>query len=286
MKRKNDTLSTAITTPDYWEDSWDCANVPEAIDPCNVAPENHLYQILHAQFVRSLGEKCSPGGRLIEIGCGGSRWLPYFHQAFGYEVSGIDYTAAGVSLSKLILDKSGVNGQIVQSDLFDPPADWIEQFDVVVSFGVVEHFENTSQVVAACARYLRPGGKMITTVPTMRGLYGAAYRLMRPAIYRKHIPQSQASLAQAHLNVGLDVVHCSYVLGLPGILSAPASQSFLSRMAFAASRLYWRLERSGFGIMPNRYTSPYVLCISTKPLQAVSAKEQSAELYEGAEFCR
>jgi len=105
MKRSNDTLSTAITTPDYWENAWDYANVSDALDPRNTAPENHLYQVLHRQFVRALGEQCSPGARLIEIGCGGSRWLPYFHHAFGYEVSGIDYTMSGVKLSKLILDK-------------------------------------------------------------------------------------------------------------------------------------------------------------------------------------
>ena len=154
-------------------------------------------------------------------------------------------------------------------DLFEPPSGWIEQFDVVVSFGLVEHFENTSQVVSACARYLRPGGQMITLVPTMRGLYGLAYRLLRPAVYRKHIPHSRETLAQAHTDAGLDVTHCDYALGLPGILSAPASHGFPRRLAFAVSRLYWRLERSGFGVPPNRFTSPYVLCIATKPLRSV-----------------
>lgn len=266
MKQTSHTTPDAITTPDYWEDTWKNANVPDAIDPHNAAPENYMYQVLHAQFVRVLGAHCSPGARLIEIGCGGSRWLPYFHHSFGYSVSGIDYTEGGVHLSNSILDKSGVNGQIIQGDLFEPPTSWIEKFDVVVSFGVVEHFENTSQVVSACNRYLRPGGKIITTVPTMRGLYGAAYRLLRPVVYYKHIPQSQETLVQAHRNAGLDVIYSSYLLGLPGMLSPPASSGFIARMAFAASRLYWRLERSGFGILPNRFTSPYVLCIATKPL--------------------
>lgn len=254
----------AITTPDYWEGVWAHTTVPDAIDPSNGAPENYFYLVMHTLFTRALDTHHARGARLIEIGCGGSRWLPYFNRTFGYEVSGIDFTVGGVSLSRAILDKAGVSGQIVQGDLFEPPPDWIGRFDVVVSFGVVEHFENTSQVVSACARYLRPGGRMLTLVPTMQGLYGLVYRLLRPAIYRKHIPQNRETLAQAHTVAGLKVTHCDYVLGLPGIISPPASPGLLGRMAFATSRLYWKLERSGWGIPPNRWTSPYALCIATK----------------------
>lgn len=266
MKNTSNAPPNAITTPDYWEDAWAQTNVPDAIDPCDDSPENHYYRQMHTLFTRALGARCPLGSRLIEIGCGGSRWLPYFHCAFDYDVSGIDYTVAGVRLSQAILDQAGVSGRIVQGDLFEPPPDWVEQFDVVVSFGLVEHFENTSQVIAACARYLRPGGQMITLVPTMRGLYGLAYRMLRPAVYCKHIPHSRETLAQAHADAGLNVTHCNYVLGLPGILSAPPNTGLPSRLAFAASRFYWKLERSGLGIPPNRFTSPYALCFATKPL--------------------
>lgn len=264
MKNTLNTLPNAITTPDYWENTWAHTDVPDPIDPRDDTPENYYYRVMHTLFTRVLGEHCAADARLIEIGCGGSRWLPYFHRAFGYDVSGIDYTVAGVCLSQAILDKAGVTGRIVQGDLFDPPPDWIGRFDVVVSFGLVEHFENTSQVVSACARYLRPGGRMITLVPTMHGLYGLAYRLLRPAVYHRHIPHSRETLAQSHTDAGLDITHCDYVLGLPGMISAPASSGLLGRMAFAASRLYWKLERSGWGILPNHWTSPYALCFATK----------------------
>ncbi|WP_437830178.1 methyltransferase domain-containing protein [Sorangium sp. So ce1153] len=36
--------------------------------------------------------------------------------------------------------------------------------DAVVSPGVVEHFEDTAGCLRACARYLRPGGPIITEV--------------------------------------------------------------------------------------------------------------------------
>lgn len=240
------------------------AEVPDAIDPSNNAPENHFYQVLHTAFVKALGARCVPGARLIEIGCGGSRWLPYFHRAFGFDIYGIDYTLAGLQLCEQVLVNAGIKGQIVRGNLFDPPLDWIEKFDVVTSFGLVEHFEDTTRAVSACARYLRSGGHMITLVPTMRGLYGVLYRLIRPAIYRKHIPQSRETLAQAHMDAGLSIEYCDYVLGMPGVLGASERHSVLDRFVFAASCLYWKLERSGFGIPPNRFTSPYAMCIATK----------------------
>lgn len=265
MKDTSNISSTAITTPDYWEDTWAHTVVPDPIDPCDGTPENYFYQVMHTLFSRAFGAHCPTSAKLIEIGCGGSRWLPYFHRAFGHDISGIDYTMAGVRLAQAILDKAGVRAEIVQGNLFDPPPDWIGRFDVVVSFGLVEHFENTSQVVSACAHYLRPGGRMITLVPTMRGLYGLAYRLLRPAVYRKHIPHSRETLAQAHIDAGLNVTHCDYVLGLPGMISTPANSGLFRRMALTASHLYWKLERSGWGVPPNRFTSPYALCVATKP---------------------
>lgn len=266
MKNTTYLPTGTITTQDYWEEAWRDKDIPDAINPNDDSPENHYYKVMHTLFARALGPSCAPGARLIELGCGGSRWLPYFHRAFGYDVCGIDYTTTGLHLSRSILDNAGVKGEVVQGDLFEPPSNWVEQFDVVVTFGLVEHFTNTSHVVSACARYLRPGGKMITLVPTMRGLYGVAYRLLRPDVYSKHIPLSRETLSQAHEDAGLSVSRCDYVLGLPGILSAPANTGIASRTAFAVSRLYWKLERSGMGIRPNRFTSPYALCFATKVL--------------------
>ncbi len=257
----------AITTPDYWENAWEHTDIPDAIDPNDNKPENHFYQVMHRLFTCTLGAASPPGARLIEIGCGASRWLPYFHRSFGYDINGIDYTVAGIRLSQAILDHAGISSRIVQGDLFEPPAEWVNQFDIVVSFGLVEHFKNTAQVISACARYLRPGGQMITLVPTMRGLYGLAYRLLRRAVYRRHIPHSRETLALAHADAGLDIIFSDYVLGLPGIITQPATAGLPGRIAFAASRSYWKLERSGWGVPPNRYTSPFALCIARKPVK-------------------
>ena len=263
----------SITTPEYWNDTWRQMTAPKPIDPHSSAPENHFYRCIHAHLSRWLGISCAQDARLIEIGCGGSRWLPYFNREFGYEVSGIEYTAAGIQLARDVLQQAGIQGTLEQGDLFEPPINWEERFDVVVSFGLVEHFENTAQAISACARYLRPGGTMVTLVPTMRGLYGAAYRMFRPDVYSKHVPQSRESLVKSHLEAGLKILHSSYVLGLPALLTAPMpSSSVAARASFYLSSLYLKLEGIGLGVPPNGFTSPYALCIVTKPDRVGGAK--------------
>jgi SAM-dependent methyltransferase len=255
-----------ITTHGYWEQSWSLTEVPDTVDPDADAPAGLLYRALHEQFARVLVPRYGPGASLIEIGCGGSQWLPYFRRTFGYEISGIDYSPSGIRLSRLILQKAGLSANVVHGDLFSPPPEMVEAFDVVTSFGVVEHFDPTADAVAACARYLRPGGVMITEVPTMRGPHGLLYRVFRPSIYRQHIPQSRHALAAAHKQAGLQVTDCRYVLGLPAVLKRPPATAPMTRkLAFALSVAVWWLDRHGVAIPPNGLTSPYALCIATKP---------------------
>ena len=257
---------TRITTPEYWEQSWTDAQVPDPIDPSDASSKNDLNRAMHARFVKVLGERDVRGGRLIEIGCGGSRWLPYFHRTFGCDLSGIDYSPTGIRLSERILEKAGVSATLMHGDFFDPPSQFVEQFDVVTSFGLVEHFKPTARAVEACARYLRPGGIMITEVPTMAGIAGLMYRILQPSIYRLHVPQSTKTLAAAHEAAGLRIESSEYLLGLPVVLTPPSLHTNrLRRVGFSLSSAYAWLERSPLALPPNALTSPYALCIATKP---------------------
>ncbi|MGE0811075.1 MAG: class I SAM-dependent methyltransferase [Immundisolibacter sp.] len=256
--------SGAITTQSYWENEWENQALPLPIDPLSNPTEHHFYRLLDKLFSDHLPVTEQRTTRLLEIGCGTSRWLPYFSTRFGLEVSGIDYTTSGVRRAQAILDNANVCGDIRQGDLFDPPSDWLGHFDIVVSFGVVEHFRHPADVLTACARYLRPGGSMFTLVPTMRGLYGLAYRLLRPAIYRLHVPHTKTSLAAAHASAGLNVTESGYLLGLPSIITPPIRASRGIRLAYQACNIYSRVERAGWGIPPNRFTSPYSYCVAVQ----------------------
>ena len=268
MNDTPDQTSGRITTQQYWESGWRGAALPGPLDPVN---GSYFSRLLHQRFKKALVQHGGDGRRFIEIGCGTSHWLPYFCGEFGFDVSGIDFSPTGCANSREILRRAGLAGDIREGDLFVPPPDWLSHFDVVGSFGLVEHFTNTAAAVAACAAYLLPGGCMVTLVPTMRGLPGLAYRIARRAVYDTHVPLDIETLAQAHRRAGLEVVDCHYLLGLPGVLGefdTPEKSLSLRGMIKRISRGYWWLEEHGWGVPPNRYTSPYALCIATKPARS------------------
>ena len=133
--------------------------------------------------------------RLLEVGCARSAWLPYFGREFGFELHGLDYSELGCRQERTILVKAGLEGEVTCADLFTPPPDLLGAFDVVVSFGVVEHFSDTLAATRALAALLRPDGLVVTVVPNMRGAIGRIEQLINRDVYDIHVPIGPARLA-------------------------------------------------------------------------------------------
>ena len=247
----------------YWSANWARdRSLPQPVDPSRADPVDRAW---HRFFARAFAG-LPAGSRLLEIGAGRSRWLPYFARQFGFWVTGLDYSQEGCEQARAILDRAGEAGEVVCADLFAPPADMLGRFDLVVSFGVVEHFADTAGGVAACARLLAPGGHMITTVPNMRGAPGALQRLLDPAIYRIHVTLRPRDLRAAHASAGLDVLECGYLMpaNLRVVVVNPKRRGRrpLRRALAAATNLIWAADRVGLHLPPNRLTSPYIACVA------------------------
>ena len=140
---------------EYWDALWEGETLPAPVDPRDKTLGNYVFRKYHELFTRVL-----PRGqnvRLLEVGCARSRWLPYFAAEHGYEVTGLDYSTTGCEQARQILAAAGVEGRIVEGDLFSPPEDLLEAFDVVVSFGLVEHFDDTTAATAGSRPLPRSG---------------------------------------------------------------------------------------------------------------------------------
>ena len=175
------------------------------------------------------------GLRLLEIGCGSSVWLPYFHREFGYEVFGIDYTRTGVEQARVNLSRAGCEGSLVQADFFDMEHGLRNQFDLVVSFGVIEHFDDPGAVIRHFGACLRPNGILITYIPNIPGIMGPILRFVDRAFYETHKSISQAELNQYHQEAGLDVSFSSYIQLLDmNILHVAKLGPQLARLAHGA----------------------------------------------------
>jgi len=258
-----------VTEQAYWNALWRDSRPLSPIDPHKRGLRNYAYRHLHQIFTTALAGENPAGKKLIEIGCGGSRWLAYFHRTHDCHISGIDYSPQGCAATQNLLDRMGIAGNIMQGDLFNPPTDQLNIFDFVFSNGLVEHFADTAMAVAACAAFLKPGGLMITLVPNMTGPLGWLQKFCDRPLYEKHVPLSCEPLAQAHAAAGLEVISSRYVLlaHLGVIQFGALERLFGSRplqvIKIALSAPIWALGPS-LGLRPNPYTSPFMMCIARK----------------------
>lgn len=194
----------------YWTSFWDQLPMPEPVDLADLSLNNYGIRNLNALYSNTLTP--SPNQKLLELGCGNSVFLSYFHKEFGYDVYGLDYSELGCKQTRRILERDNVKGTIVQGDIFNPPTELIGQFDVVCSFGVLEHFEDSTATIKAFSKFLKPGGTLITTVPYLKGATGLLQKMMNKPVYDIHVLMNREDLKAFINNAGLNLKYCEYHL--------------------------------------------------------------------------
>lgn len=72
----------------------------------------------------------------------------------------------------------------IEADLFDyTPA---HKYDLVVSNGLIEHFNDTADIIQKHVQFLPANGTLFITLPNFRGLNGWFQRTFDPENYAKH----------------------------------------------------------------------------------------------------
>ena len=227
-------------------------------------------RLWHSMFSNELKDFTNSSARLLELGCGGSSLLPYFSKNLGFIVSGIDYSSSGVEITQKMCDVYGISVDLFCQDIFQIPNNLHEKFDVVVSFGVAEHFTNTDATIQAFSKFVRPGGILLTVVPNMFGLCGFTQKLFSKTIFDIHEKISPKGLSISHERSSLSIQSCGYFMFSNfGVINIGLTPSLFKRASFQALRSFtgfiWLLESFIFPFPPNQLTSPYVLCVARKP---------------------
>ncbi len=101
----------------------------------------------------------SSGDRILEVGCGGGHVLQLFPQAHltGVDVSGQMLQKAKRNLKGYQVDL--LKGELHRLDLHK------QHFDTVIASEVLEHVVDPDAVLASMRELLKPGGRVIITLP-------------------------------------------------------------------------------------------------------------------------
>ncbi len=259
---------------DFWDASWSSYCNVKPIDPNDLSRSNEINLKLHSYFQSIFQKLPSNGLELLEIGCARSQWLPYFAKEYGFLISGLDYSKIGCEQEREILRQANIPGHIICADVFNPPESLIGKFDVVISLGVAEHFEDTSVYLAAAARLLKEKGLIITLIPNLTGLIGWVQKNINRKVYDIHVPLTAKQLAQSHHNSGIDVSVCDYLVlanfGMCNLngLNMNGLTYTAKRLLIAVlrrfSQLVWLIEDRINLLRSNQQTATYIACIGQK----------------------
>ena len=127
------------------------------------APKNQVQFAFwqHWDFFQSLIGKKGPG-KSLEVGCGRGTLSSYFAAA-GWTTVLLDWSSAVLGIAEAIFETNGHEGSFIAGDANALPFR-NEQFDVVASIGLLEHFENVSQTIEEQWRILNPGGLFLAYI--------------------------------------------------------------------------------------------------------------------------
>ena len=107
--------------------------------------------------------------RYLEIGCGTGYVLHGVAQAFpNAKLTGSEVLSAGLPFAATRVPQM----ELLQMDARHIP--YVDEFDAIGAFDVLEHIEEDEQVLQSMWLALRPGGAIVISVPQHRWLWSAA----------------------------------------------------------------------------------------------------------------
>jgi SAM-dependent methyltransferase len=117
-------------------------------------------------ITRLVGEqKTGPNFRILDAGCGTGQMLKHLEELG--DAIGIDTSTQALTFAQSRGVKKLVQGSI--TDVPFPEA----TFDCIVVLDVIEHVEDDSKILQSLHQVLKPGGRLIVTVPAYKLLWSA-----------------------------------------------------------------------------------------------------------------
>jgi len=232
----------------YWNSIW------KKLPPIE-RYEGPLYE-QHPVLKRFLSQ--TGGGDAIEIGCGTGSYMIYINKEFGYRIDGLDYSD-NMEYVRANLSHNGIqDSQLFNADFFEFAPD--KKYDLVLSGGFAEHFDDYEAVVKRHAEWAKPGGLVVIIVPNLTHIHKLLCGLFAPEVLRVHrFPLMHRNVMRQTLEkAGLHVLHCAYHKTFRPTYSLPKVLALFFRI------VHKLLLASGLDDIGNRFGSPYLISVSRK----------------------
>jgi SAM-dependent methyltransferase len=201
----------------------------------------------------------------IELGGFPGYYAIYLKKYQGMDTTLLDYFIHPQLVNQL-LEKNGLyegDIKIIEADLFTyvPPV----QYDMVLSFGLIEHFSDTKSIIEKHLPYLKPGGTLFITLPNFKGVNGWVQRKFDLENYNKHYIESMnpALLTDYCRQLGLKEIESYYHGRFSTWLENKSTQTVFTK---AVVKTIWFTGKVFTKLIPveSKLLSPYIVLKATK----------------------
>lgn len=170
-------MSDKLTEVQFWEDYWANIKMPSVVD------ETHSFDRCLSKSL----EKITSGiqGSIFEVGCAPGKWIGHLSVVNGLTPAGIEYSSRGIeaTIENLRMLKI-ISGELLEGDFFSIEPRPI--YDVVMSLGFIEHFDDPNSVVERHLQWLKSGGILILGIPNFTGCYKLIQSILDKSLLEKH----------------------------------------------------------------------------------------------------
>ena len=201
---------------------------------------------------------------VLEIGCAGGKNLCFLAKYYGFQPYGIDYSDKIKTTYELFKYNGLPEPALYKEDVFSWKPD--RQFDVVCSFGFIEHFENINEIIKKHISLVAPGGILIVTLPNFaRGQYFFHWLIDRENL-RKHNTKimNLASINKAFIDQPVAIKYLAYYKTF-GFWHERNTLLWWEKIIYYSVRKFGKALNLFFGYdYPNSIFSPHIICVAIK----------------------
>jgi SAM-dependent methyltransferase len=251
----NELMSNLLTDRDFWVKYWESKT-----DLSVVIPENYLF---HQQF-RDIVQK-NEVKTAIELGGFPGYYAVFLKKYLKLDVTLLDYFVHP-PITRELLQTNGLPEdaiQIIETDLFAYATP--KQYDLVLSCGLIEHFNDSADIINRHIAFVKPGGTLFITLPNFKALNGWFQKKFDKDNYDKHNIDCMdpALLAKICKMAGLEVVQARYFGKFSLWLENEKQKSLGIRLLKKSLWLTGKLFTKVFAFN-SKQLSPYILLEAKK----------------------
>jgi SAM-dependent methyltransferase len=243
-------MANELTDREFWKNYWESKD-----DLIVDIPNNHTFYKIINQITAN--QKIETA---VELGGFPGYYAVFLKKYYQIESTLLDYFVYPELTQKLVsknnLPTNSIN--IVEADLFNYQVK--QQYDLVLSCGLIEHFEDTKAIIQSHLQFLKSGGKLLITLPNFTGVNGWVQQNFDNENYLKHNVKSMdpVLLAQIAQELQLKNIKVYYYGKFSTWLENKAQKSALVKLTVKS---IWYIGKVFTKVIPieSKMLSPYIV---------------------------